>query len=245
MQIVTKQLTNYKQMFSKIKILKAVIFLSAFFITTNAFSQNNRVGTWELINAEYYFHQKYFVWAEAQTRSQKVFQDFSYDELKGGFGFKPNKNITVLVGIGQYETYTIGGNFKKPMTSDELRVWEQLVLNNYISRVKIEHRYRIEQRWRSGAFRNRFRYRFNPIIPLNKSSIEPGTLFASVYDEIFLTDIGPHFERNRVFGGLGYQFNKKLMVQVGWLNQYDISASNVATNKNFLHTSVYLQLHKQ
>jgi hypothetical protein len=232
-------------MFLAQKNIKMCIFSALLFTGTKALSQNNKVGTWNLVNAEYYIKSKFFIWGEVQTRSQKMYQDFYYHELKGGMGYKPTKDITLLLGTGQYGTYSEGGNFKSPVLSHEFRIWEQLVLNNHIGRGKIEHRYRIEQRWRNGEYRNRFRYRFNPVIAINKSTIEKGTLFLSVYDEVFLTDVGPHFERNRVFAGLGYQVGKPVMVQVGWLNQFDYSAESKSTNKNYVQLGVYLQLNKE
>jgi len=231
-------------MFLPQKLVKLSFVVLSVFITTCAFAQDSRVGTWNLVNAEYYIKNKYFVWGEVQTRSQKIYQEFYYHELKTGLGYKPNRNVTLLLGVGQYGTYSNGGNFKTPMANHEFRLWEQLVLNNYFGGAKIEHRYRIEQRWRGGEYRSRFRYRFFPMIPINKPNIEKGALFLAIYDEIFLTDIGPHFERNRIFGGLGYQVGAPVMVQVGWLNQYDFSAEKVATNKNFLQLGVYLQFNK-
>ena len=228
-----------------LNILKFGLTVVLIIITTTVFSQNNKVGTWSLINTEYYIKNKYFIWGEVQTRSQKVFSDFYYHELKAGIGYKPNQNITFLLGLGQYGTYSNDGNFKTPMLNHEFRIWEQLALNNYFGPAKIEHRYRIEQRWRGGKYRNRFRYRFFPMVAINKPGIEKGAVFIAAYDEIFLTDVGSHFERNRVFAGIGYQVSKPLMIQVGWLNQYDLSADNVATNKNFLQLGVYLQLNKQ
>jgi hypothetical protein len=232
-------------MISPVNIVKAVLFFVFFTTTVNAYAQDEKVGTWELVNVEYYIKSKGFVWAEIQTRSQKMYQDFFYHELKGGTGYKPNRNVTVLLGAGQYATYSNGGNFKSPVVSHEFRIWEQLVLNNFLGRAKIEHRYRIEQRWRNAEYRNRFRYRLNPVIPVNKNSLEKGALFVSLYDEVFLTDVGPHFERNRVYAGLGYEFSQPVTLQAGWLNQYDFSSANIATNKNFLQVTLYLQLHKK
>jgi len=224
-----------------VKIPLLIVFVA---IATFAASQNKRLGTWTLINTEYYFKHKYFVWAEVQTRSQGVYNDFFYHELKGWLGFKPNNNVTFLLGAGQYATYGTDGDFKSPV-SHEFRLWEQLVLNNTFTRGKIEHRYRIEQRWREGEYRNRFRYRFNPVISINKSGLQKGSLFVTAYDEIFFTDVGPHFERNRIFGGMGYQFTKPLMVQVGWINQFDYSVNGSSTNKNFIQVFMYLQLNKE
>src|SRR5947209_16480812 len=100
-------------------------------------------------------------------------------------------------------------------------MWEQFVLNNNIDRIKIEHRYRVEQRWINGNYFNRFRYRLNAVVPLNHSTTIPKTIFVSVFDEVFFTDKVPYFIRNRFFAGTGYQFNKIFTMQVGFIRQFD------------------------
>src|SRR5690606_3151688 len=107
------------------------------------------------------------------------------------------------------------------------------ILNHGSGRVYFNHRYRLEQRWlenmqsngngeavREGfTYLNRARYRLMVSIPLNNNTIEPNTLFASVYDEIFL-GFGKNIalnilDQNRLYGALGYQFNEAGNVQLG------------------------------
>lgn len=85
----------------------------------------------------------------------------------------------------------------------------------------------------------------NPIIPINKSTVEKGTLFASIYDEIFLTNKGPYFERNRFFVGLGYQVSNPFTLQIGWIKQFDYSANNTGRKKDFLQTTLFFRLRQQ
>ncbi len=217
----------------------------AFLFSFAGFGQSNYLGTWNVINAEYFLTRKWALWGEIQTRSQKVYADFSYHELKGGFSYRPNKTMGLLFGIGQFATYSNGGDFKSPVITHELRMWEQMTLVNNIDRIKLEHRYRTEQRWRGDEFRNRFRYRINPIIPINKSNIEKGTIFATIFDEIFLSDIAPHFERNRFFAGLGYQPSKIMTIQFGWVRQYDFTISGGGINKDFLQTNILFKFNQQ
>jgi hypothetical protein len=49
--------------------------------------------------------------------------------------------------------------------------------------------------------------------------MEPGTIFLGVYDEIFVNTEQTFFDRNRLYGALGYQFRPELAVQVGMLYQ--------------------------
>ena len=56
-------------------------------------------------------------------------------------------------------------------------------------------------------------------IPFNKPSVEPGALFLGLYDEIFVNTTNIFFDRNRLYGALGYQINAFTGVQVGVLHQ--------------------------
>jgi hypothetical protein len=55
--------------------------------------------------------------------------------------------------------------------------------------------------------------------PLNKPKIEKGTLFLGVYDELFINAQSNFFDRNRLYGALGYQINASTGVQAGMLYQ--------------------------
>jgi hypothetical protein len=228
-------------MFLKKYFLKAVIFMSAFFTTSVVSAQEENVGTFQLLNADYYLTPKWNLWFEQQLRSDKFFDKFYYHEFKGGVNFKVQKDFAVLLGIGKYGTYSHGGNFKSPMTTGEFRLWEQFILTNQVSRIKLEHRYRIEQRFRTDGYRNRFRYRFNAIVPINKAKVENGTLYTTISNEIFLREKERFFERNRFIWAVGYQFAKQFTLQVGWARQLDYSGSGAKTTQDFLHTS--FQLH--
>ena len=179
-------------------------------------------------------------YAEAQVRANGMLRQYFYHEFKAGLSFDIDPNFTVLVGAGRYSTSDYRALDAGPLIIEK-RLWEQLVLTQYSKRLKLEHRYRIEQRWLnlrgdSTAFRQRFRYRLNVFFPLNKRTVGPGTLFLSAYDELFLNPAGPVFERNRLYGGIGYQPGPRLVVQLGVLNQLDYNASafKAASVKNNL-----------
>jgi hypothetical protein len=161
--------------------------------------------------------------AEVQVRNNAVLKNYFYHELKGGASFDIDPNFTASLAGGRYVTSDYRDLGAGPL-SVEKRLWEQIILTQYSHRLKLEHRYRIEQRWFTfrddrTEFRQRFRYRLNGFLPLNHKKIEPGTVFLVAYDEIFLNPKGPVFERNRVYGGLGYQVDKHFIVQVGYVNQ--------------------------
>lgn len=194
---------------------------------------------------------------EVQARTNGVLHDYFYNELKAGGSFDIDPNFTLVVAGGRYATSDYQDLGAGPLNVGK-RLWEQLVLTQYSHRLKIEHRYRVEQRWLSfrdgnSEFRQRFRYRFNGFLPLNHKTIVPGTFFLSAYDEIFLNPKGPVFERNRVYGGVGYQFDQHLILQAGYVNQanYNYAAAqgqfvlqNTAAKNNVVLSLTYKLLHK-
>jgi hypothetical protein len=172
--------------------------------------------------------KKWGGYAEAQARTNHLPGQYFYNELKGGLSYDLDKNFTLLLGAGRYNTFDEPG----PVNVEQ-RLWQQLVLIQLMSRLKIEHRYRVEQRWLtyraedSTAFRQRVRYRLNAFLPLNHHTITDKTVFLSVYDEVFLNPRGPVFERNRVYAGAGYQLNGHLSVQLGWVRQASYSPARL------------------
>lgn len=138
--------------------------------------------------------------------------------LRTGVNYHINGNAIATLGYG----YIAGFEFESEQKEAEVvehRVFEQFISTSFVGRVKLEHRYRLEQRWVNSTYRNRFRYRLMLFVPLNKPKMEKGTLFLGLYDEVFLNDRPNFFDRNRLYAALGYQFNKATSLQIGLLNQ--------------------------
>jgi hypothetical protein len=214
----------------------------ALFLSLAATAQTDGVGTWNVVTGKLTFNKKWSIMAEAQLRSQQVVHDFNYYEYKAGIGYHFPKTASVLFAMGHYSTFQPDGDFKKPVVN-EFRIWEQFVLTNNIGRIKLEHRYRIEQRFISNAgYRNRFRYRVNALIPINHKEIKSKTWYTSLFNEVFLANEGPYFEQNRIFFGAGYQFNNKITVLAGILHRFDQSIAHVPSWKNYFQTNLIISL---
>ncbi|TSD67788.1 DUF2490 domain-containing protein [Inquilinus sp. KBS0705] len=222
----------------KIAII-AFILLTVCSFTVNA--QDSKLGTWGIATVVMPGDSvhKWGGYSEFQTRTNgALFSQFQYYEAKVGVSYDIDKNFIALLGTGTYHTYDYFDVSKGPITN-EYRFWEQMTINQYLSRLKFEHRYRVEQRWVNGNYRNRFRYRLNMFIPLNNKKIAAKTYFLSVFDEIFLNNKAPNFERNRVSAALGYQFDKKWIVQAGWINQRNFTAETSSGKNNIMLMLMY------
>ncbi|MFN7115724.1 MAG: DUF2490 domain-containing protein [Saprospiraceae bacterium] len=202
------------------------------------------LGTWNILNVKVDVSDRWSVFVEPQLRSLRFYNHFHYYEIKGGVTYDLSKNFSLTAGFGRYDTYQEGGDFVTPKANNEIRSWVQLQMYQYLNRVRFEHRYRAEQRWTSDGYRNRFRYRFNTIFPLNRAVIEPGAFYFTVWDELFLTNQAPYFERNRFFVGGGYEFSPLFTLQMGWINQFDYEI-NDETGRNFVQISLLFELQWQ
>lgn len=134
--------------------------------------------------------------------------------------------------------------------NNEHRIWEQIFYKHAVGKVKIDHRLRLEQRFIQAKSKSdndavddaysrkqgRLRYRLMARMPLKGSSIAPKTYFLSVYEEVFVNwghQVTFHEpDQNRVFAGLGYQFNKALTVQGGFLYQMLIKSNGTKQENN-------------
>lgn len=222
---------------SSVRIFTLALLLSVA-ASLSVKAQNNKVGTFGIativLPGDSLHHWGGYV--ELQGRGDKVMSDFFYYETKAGLSYDITKDFVALIGTGRYVT---NDNPEFLSKATEFRLWEQMTVNQFLYRLKIEHRYRVEQRWVNGYYRNRFRYRLNMFVPLNHIKIDPKTWFISVYDEVFLNNKIPNFERNRAYAALGYQFDKSVNVQVGWLNQYNYSPTYAASKNNLALTFMY------
>ena len=193
--------------------------LSICFLTSTA--QTVNIGSWNILNIKYTQSEQWSLFAEAQLRSLRFYDDFHYYEYKGGINYKAWKNVTLTLGAGSYQTYAEGGDFVMPKNNDEFRLWPQITLYQSIGKIKIEQRYRAEQRFTSNGYRNRFRYRLGASYSFGKerSGYKPYQISAS--NEIFFTDNEPYFERNRALVALNRKTSKYTTIQVGYLKQFD------------------------
>lgn len=218
-------------------------------------------GTWHIATAILPGGPKHWGgYVELQARSNDLFRQYFYTEIKGGVSYDLAKNFTFMVAGGRYATSDYRDLSEGPLNVEK-RLWEQVTFTHYSARLKVEHRYRIEQRWfsfrdgvvpvNSSRYRNRIRYRLNGFIPLNHSTVTDKTAFLSIYDEVFFNPKGPFFERNRVYGGAGYQFDAHWTVQAGWLRQSNYTPASyqpsgfvpqTTTSKNNLVLSVMYRL---
>lgn len=224
--------------------LLIITMVAFYYSTSNSFGQNFDLGSWNILNLKYNVNSKWSVFSEVQLRSLNFYNDFHYYEYKSGVNFKAQKNLTLTIGAGSYQTYKQGGNFVLPKNNAEFRIWPQIILFQSIGKLKIEQRYRAEFRFTSNGYRNRFRYRVGVSYPFGKERNEYKPFQVSASNEIFFTDKEPYFERNRALLAFNYKPSKTTTIQIGYLHQFDYKI-NDETGRDFFQIGFFIEFSRK
>lgn len=199
------------------------VFALAFISTPLLAQQEDEFGNWLMYFGTNRISDDWSIHSEIQYRNHTI-EPVNIEQLllRTGVNYHLKDNAIVTFGYGYIASHDFESEQKAP-ESKENRLFQQLILTNKLGRLKFEHRYRFEQRWVNRNdetnYRSRLRYRLMLFLPLNKPTITTGTLFLGIYDEIFMNTKQTYFDRNRLYAALGYQINKQMQVQVGYLYQ--------------------------
>ena len=209
------------------------------FISNNIKGQNpeENLGNWFMYFGTHKLSEKYSLHYETQLRNYELVSNFNQLLPRVGLNYHIDKNTSLTAGYAFIPTQNVFDQGWGEEMGTENRIWEQFILKNVVNRMKIRHRYRLEQRWvklgEETTYKNRARYMLSVKLPISKNEDSP--LFILLYDEIFLNISDNPFDQNRLFAALGYQFNKQMNFQVGYLRH---RSGNL--NLNRLQLAVFL-----
>ena len=129
-------------------------------------------------------------------------------------------NNNLLLGYGFINSQNYTSNSDEKVAVDEHRIYQQFISKQNIGAIAVQHRYRFEQRFVEDDFKMRFRYFLALKIPLSNKEVSDKSFYLSAYNEIFLNTKGTIFDRNRLYGGLGYHLSSKIRLELGYMNQF-------------------------
>jgi hypothetical protein len=198
-------------------LLASCLFISAFHLN----AQDSDLGNWFIYFGNYQLSPRWGVWLEGQYRNYNFIGDLEQAFARTAILFNlPKTNAQWAQGYGFFRTanYITGTDDKR--TFNEHRFYQQFITRQRFGRLYLMHRYRLEERFIEGAdFKVRFRYFIGANIPLNKPELTPGAFCLSLYNELFINTVTPVFDRNRVYGALGYVASRGVRLEAGWLYQ--------------------------
>ena len=190
--------------------------------------EEDQMGAWYM----YFFNttfkeSNWGIQGDIQYRNWNLGGDLEQLLLRGGLTYKPKAhNVLFTLGYGNIQTGAFGSS---SATTSESRIYQEVLFPVVFGkRFYFNHRFRYEQRFvEDQDFRSRFRYNIFLNVPLNKPQISPKTIYLALYNELFINGeraIGDGrtvsiFDRNRTYGGFGYQLSNKLKMQLGIMHQ--------------------------
>ena len=157
---------------------------------------------------------------ELQIRNFNFLGDIQQVLARTGIGYNlTENNNNILLGYGYIYSERYLPNSEEKASSNEHRIFQQFITKQSAGNVFILHRYRIEERFLPNDVQVRFRYFLAFNIPLNTSAMTPNTIYLSAYNEIFLNAQSPVFDRNRLYGAIGYVLGASTRCELGYMSQ--------------------------
>ncbi|AFR35813.1 DUF2490 domain-containing protein [Riemerella anatipestifer] len=205
------------------------IFIFILLLPMVAFSQTNNLGNWFIYFGNKKIDNRWNWHHEVQYRNFNFIGDTEQVLIRTGLGYNlTENNNNILLGAAFIYSEPYLANSDTKTSFNEHRIYQQFITSQTFGVVSLQHRYRFEQRFFEKDFRLRLRYFIGLNVALNKKQMMDKAVYLSAYNEIFINTENNIFDRNRLYGGLGYRFSKNVRTEVGVMNQ---STSTVSRNQ--------------
>ncbi|MDP4619939.1 MAG: DUF2490 domain-containing protein [Sediminibacterium sp.] len=202
--------------------LKRTILLLGFMgvIQIAAIGQSNNVGTWFVYFGNQKINDKWNIQSDFQYRDYRFLGQRNQFLARAGLGYnlKP-QNHNLLLGYAYIATDAYDEFDNNTSTKIEHRIYQQYLYKNNVGLNALIHRFRLEERFSPNEFGLRARYFISLQKPLGSKNIAKGSTYLSAYNELFVDINDPKFDRNRLYGGLGYGITESLRIETGYMIQ--------------------------
>ena len=229
-------------------------FLTLTFLFVTLASQINaqtvdQFNTWYMVFGNHKLSDKLGLHTEYQFRRHGFISDWQQSLARIGLDVKLKDNFMFTAGYGWIVSFPYGEQPIK-VKATEHRIWQQGILNQKVSSIQVQHRYRLEQRFLENVdldsagnkisdgyrFRQRFRYRVLLTLPLVKNPVSDNYFFLSFYEELFLgfgSGIASNvLDQNRLYLALGYKIDNTSNVQLGYLYHRVFKSDGISRENN-------------
>ena len=203
-------------------LLKRTILLLGFIgvINNSVIGQSNNVGTWFVYFGNQKINDKWNIQSDFQYRDYRFLGQRNQFLARAGLGYnlKP-QNHNLLLGYAYITTDAYDEFDNNTSTKIEHRIYQQYLYKNKVGSNSLTHRFRLEERFFPNEFGLRARYFISVQKPLGSKTIAKGNTYLSAYNELFVDIKDPKFDRNRLYGGLGYGITESLRIETGYMIQ--------------------------
>lgn len=208
-------------------------------------------NAWFTVNGDVAIDARWGVLFDVSIRRSGPLDQWQAFFARAGVAYALSEHVRVAVGANRSETWPYG-ELPIPERSPEWRAWEQVVVSHEVSRVALNHRYRLEQRWQgrrpeSGGGidhwvrTSRFRYHVRGTVPLRGTSVDPGEAYLTAANELFI-NFGANiqnniFDQNRASAAVGWRLSQGLRAEIGFLEQLSLKPNGRDVERNHTLTA--------
>jgi uncharacterized protein DUF2490 len=186
-------------------------------------------GNFGMLNPQW----QWFLWyMEGTGRYREGGKELNQSILRPALGYALSDKWSLWLGYAWNAFYPKVGE-----SIDENRIWQQILWSDQTALGKLTSRSRLEQRFLETAG-DEVAWRFRQMFKLSQPIW--GKLGLVGWDEVFVGLNDPDgnktlgatkgFDQNRAFAGFGYDFDKQIRVEVGYLNQFISTAPDDKLN---------------
>ncbi len=192
-------------------------------------------AVWASYNLQVLLPNQMQILADYQHRRTGDFERAYQIGYRAGIGYVFSPAFSSTAGVALFQNYLVEPNRVDP----DYRLWQQVTLKQTIFKLKLENRYRLEQRWVQSTpqnpfndapkiYSNRIRYRAMlqyPLLTISSDDEKRKPLLnAVVNNELFIqfgeNVSGRYFDQNRFNIGLIGILSPATSVQLGYMNHY-------------------------
>lgn len=232
--------------------MKYIAAISIALLSIKSFAQKNidhQQAIWYMVFTDVKLSEKYYTSSDIQIRDELFEKNWQNFLIRTSIHRKINERNSIGMGYAFVKFYQYG---KQPIAHnfDEHRIFQDFSTTFQYKSVKFKQRHQLEERIlqqyekqtkdfvrTANDFDLRYRYRLGAQIPIKKWT-DTQQLFLSAFDEIFINvpfSNNKTFNQNWLYLSLGFQVNKNLHFEAGYLNQYLEKGNNfdVESNSNW------------
>lgn len=208
------------------------VFMVVTSLPASANEAEEQLGTWTGVNSTVRLTRRLSGFVQGELRTWDV--GTNLNEVLGRVAGHYQLSPSMMVGLGyvRADTWGFDSSFGARKRGEN-RIYQQFAVSHAWGRVKLQHRFRLEQRFfrEAGAasYGNRVRYMIGVTIPLKGDTVKCGSYFVRCANELFLNfetdsaltypERSKTFDQNRVYVGGGRQLTPQSNIQLGLLWQ--------------------------
>src|SRR5687767_3720742 len=133
----------------------ALVFFNTLFTQAQTRIHTNNSNAWLMYFGNHKFSERIGLHAEVQWRRSELFSENQQLLLRTGLDYYLKPGLRFTVGYAFVQTYPYG-EFAVQHAFPEHRIWQQVLMQQDLGKVKLAHRYRLEQRMIGNASTGQF-----------------------------------------------------------------------------------------